>query len=53
MILDLPRFVTTERVYWNELQAVLDRLSLEPNWNMSISILCWGERSFSAKMRSK
>jgi uncharacterized membrane protein SpoIIM required for sporulation len=37
VILDLPRFVTTERVYWNELQAVLDRLSLEPNWNMSIS----------------
>jgi uncharacterized membrane protein SpoIIM required for sporulation len=37
VILDLPRFVTTERVYWNELQAVLDRLNLEPNWSMSIS----------------
>ena len=36
MILDLPRFVTTERVYWNELQALLDRLRLEPNWRMSI-----------------
>ena len=36
MILDLPRFVTTERVYWNELQAVLDRLRLEPGWRMSI-----------------
>ncbi len=36
MILDLPRFVTTERVYWNELQGVLDRLRLEPNWRMSI-----------------
>ena len=36
MILDLPRFVTAERVYWNELQTVLDRLRLEPNWRMSI-----------------
>ncbi len=36
MILDLPRFVTTERVYWNELQALLDRMRLEPNWRMSI-----------------
>jgi len=36
VILDLPRFVTTERVYWNELQAVLDRLRLEPGWRMSI-----------------
>jgi len=36
VILDLPRFVAAERVYWNELQAVLDRLRLEPNWRMSI-----------------
>ena len=36
MILDLPRFVTTERVYWNELQALLDRMRLEPGWRMSI-----------------
>ncbi|MGA2738299.1 MAG: stage II sporulation protein M [Bryobacteraceae bacterium] len=36
MILDLPRFVTAERVYWNELQAVLDRMRLEPGRRMSI-----------------
>jgi len=36
VILDLPRFVTTERVYWNELQALLDRMRLEPGWRMSI-----------------
>jgi len=36
VILDLPRFVATERVYWNELQALLDRLRLEPGWRMSI-----------------
>ena len=36
MILDLPRFVDAERVYWNELQALLDRLRLEPGWRMSI-----------------
>jgi uncharacterized membrane protein SpoIIM required for sporulation len=36
VILDLPRFVTAERVYWNELQTVLDRLRLEPNWRMTI-----------------
>lgn len=36
MILDLPRFVSTERVYWNELQALLDRMRIEPSWRMSI-----------------
>jgi uncharacterized membrane protein SpoIIM required for sporulation len=36
VILDLPRFVTTERVYWNELQGMLDRLRLEPNWRMTV-----------------
>jgi uncharacterized membrane protein SpoIIM required for sporulation len=36
VILDLPRFVTSERVYWNELQALLDRMRLEPGWRMSI-----------------
>jgi len=36
MILDLPRFVAAERVYWNELQAMLDKLRVEPGWRMSI-----------------
>jgi uncharacterized membrane protein SpoIIM required for sporulation len=36
VILDLPRFVSTERVYWNELQALLDKMRLEPGWRMSI-----------------
>ena len=36
VILDLPRFVATERAYWDELQALLDRLRLEPDWRMSI-----------------
>ena len=37
MILDLPRFVAAERVYWNELQTLLDRLRVEPGWRMSIA----------------
>jgi uncharacterized membrane protein SpoIIM required for sporulation len=36
VILDLPRFVTAERVYWNELQAMLDKLRVEPGWRLSI-----------------
>jgi len=37
VILDLPRFVSAERVYWNELQARLDRLRLEPGWRMTVA----------------
>jgi len=37
VILDLPRFVAAERAYWNELQALLERLRQEPNWRMSIA----------------
>jgi len=36
VILDLPRFVTAERAYWNELQAMLDKLRVEPVWHLSI-----------------
>ena len=37
MILDLPRFVASERECWSELEALLDRLHDEPNWRMSVS----------------
>ncbi len=30
MIIDLPRFITTERPSWTELEATLDRLQAEP-----------------------
>ena len=36
MILDPARFVDMERVYWNELQVILDKLRAEPGWRMSI-----------------
>jgi uncharacterized membrane protein SpoIIM required for sporulation len=36
VILDLPRFAAAERVYWHELEALLDRLRLEPGWRMSV-----------------
>ena len=36
MILDLPRFAAAERVYWHELEALLNRLRLEPGWRMSV-----------------
>ena len=37
MILDPARFTQTERTYWSELQAMLDRLRAEPGWRMSIA----------------
>ena len=37
MILDLPRFVQTERPYWDELQALLDKLAVEPAWRMPLA----------------
>jgi uncharacterized membrane protein SpoIIM required for sporulation len=36
MILDLPRFLATERIYWRELEAVLDRLESDPAKRMSL-----------------
>ncbi len=30
MIVDIPRFVATERPYWDELRAILDRMDTEP-----------------------
>jgi uncharacterized membrane protein SpoIIM required for sporulation len=36
VILDPARFVDMERVYWNELQVILDKLRAEPGWRMSI-----------------
>ena len=34
VIIDLPRFVAAERLYWDELQALLDRLDAEPERRM-------------------
>ncbi|HUI54647.1 MAG TPA: stage II sporulation protein M [Bryobacteraceae bacterium] len=36
MIIDLPRFVAAERVYWDELQALVARLETEPEWRLSL-----------------
>ena len=36
MILDLPRFISAERPYWNEFSAVLDRLEASPDTRMSL-----------------
>ena len=30
MIVDIARLVATERPYWDELRAILDRLDAEP-----------------------
>ena len=37
MILDPARFVDTERIHWNELQVILDKLRVEPGWRMSVA----------------
>lgn len=36
MIIDLQRFISTERPAWNELESVLDRLEAEPDLKMSL-----------------
>jgi uncharacterized membrane protein SpoIIM required for sporulation len=37
VILNLPRFVAAERDCWTELETMLHRLDIEPNWRMSVS----------------
>ncbi|HEY1336208.1 MAG TPA: stage II sporulation protein M [Bryobacteraceae bacterium] len=36
MIIDLPRFVSTERTYWDELHAVLAKLEAEPERRLTL-----------------
>jgi uncharacterized membrane protein SpoIIM required for sporulation len=37
MIIDLPRFVRTEKVYWDELQKLLHEIETEPGRRMPLS----------------
>jgi len=37
VIIDLRRFVTAERAYWDELQAVLEKLESEPERRLSLA----------------
>ena len=39
MIIDLQKFITEERPYWNELESVLDRLEKRPELKLSLSRL--------------
>jgi uncharacterized membrane protein SpoIIM required for sporulation len=39
MIIDLPRFIATERPYWTELERTLDKLEAEPGWRMKLEEL--------------
>src|SRR5438552_2569693 len=39
MIIDLQRFVTSERPHWSELERTLDRLEGEPNFTMNLDQL--------------
>jgi uncharacterized membrane protein SpoIIM required for sporulation len=39
MIIDLQRFVATERPYWSELERVLDKLETDPGFRMSLEQL--------------
>src|SRR6476661_4684286 len=39
MIIDLQRFIATERVGWTELETMLDRLESEPDLRMSLEQL--------------
>ena len=37
MIVDIPRFVAAERPYWDELQALLDRMATEPERRLPLA----------------
>lgn len=37
MIVDIPRFVAAERPYWDELQAMLDRMDAAPEQSMTLA----------------
>ena len=37
MIVDIPRFVAAERPYWDELQALLDRMDTEPEGRLPLA----------------
>jgi uncharacterized membrane protein SpoIIM required for sporulation len=39
MIIDLQKFISDERPYWNELESVLDRLEKRPEYKLSLSSL--------------
>jgi uncharacterized membrane protein SpoIIM required for sporulation len=39
MIIDLHRFIASERPYWTELEAILKKLEAEPNLRMSLEQL--------------
>lgn len=39
MIIDLQRFITNERPFWNELEKLLERIEAEPNLQMSLTEL--------------
>lgn len=36
MIIDLPRFLASERPFWTELEAMLDRFEAEPQWTLPL-----------------
>ena len=39
MIIDLQKFITEERPYWSELEAVLDRLEKKPEYKLTLGHL--------------
>src|SRR6266404_6352340 len=39
MIIDLPRFVATERPHWTELERLLNALEADPNFTMNLDQL--------------
>jgi uncharacterized membrane protein SpoIIM required for sporulation len=39
VIIDLQRFITNKRPFWNELEKLLDRIEAEPNLQMSLTQL--------------
>ena len=36
MIIDIPKFVATEKAFWNELESMLNRLEKDPHSQLSL-----------------
>ena len=39
MLIDVPRFIEAEQRYWHELDSILKKLEMQPDWKMDLSQL--------------
>jgi uncharacterized membrane protein SpoIIM required for sporulation len=39
MLIDVPRFISAEQPHWQELESILRRLEMQPDWKMNLTEL--------------